>query len=453
MDLSLIVAFVFLALSIALVMRLLYQAKELESFEQNIHNLSIEIATLKQKNTDQAQRLIEKEGRIEELYGLQTQLYQNQSTHKATIASLQTKLQEQQNTMEYRLADLQASRKMLIEEFEDLANKVFVASRKNLTEQNQESLNLILTPLKEQMQSFKAKVEEIHLDQTKEQTSLRNELKQLQALNAQMSHDAINLTNALKSENKTQGSWGEMILERILEKSGLRLGEEYLREHTLKSPDGTLYRPDVIVKLSSGRDVIIDAKTSLKDYESYINQNDSKHLKAHTLSIKNHIKTLSQKRYEELEGVNSLDFILMFIPLSNALMVVLEHETGLYEEAYKNGVVLVSPQTLLLSLRAIENAWRYEKQARNAIEVTRLAQKLYTKVKSFVDDLDKLGVALQKAQISYNEAYGKLYSGKDNIIRQIESFKTKANIHPKESIAPSLIKRANEETITSIRED
>jgi len=447
MDLSLILVFVFLALSIALVMRLFYQAKELESFEQNIHNLSIEIATLKQKNTDQTQRLIEKEGRIEELYGLQTQLYQSQATHKATIASLQTKLQEQQNTMEYRLSDLQSSRKMLIEEFEDLANKVFVASHKNLTEQNQESLSLILTPLKEQMQSFKAKVEEIHLDQTKEQTSLRNELKQLQTLNAQMSHDAINLTNALKSENKTQGSWGEMILERILEKSGLRLGEEYLRECVLKSCDGTLYRPDVIVKLSSGRDVIIDAKTSLKDYESYINQNDSKHLKAHTLSIKNHIKTLSQKRYEELDGVNSLDFILMFIPLSNALMVVLEHETGLYEEAYKNGVVLVSPQTLLLSLRAIENSWRYEKQAKNAIEVTRLAQKLYTKVKSFVDDLDKLGVALQKAQMSYNEAYGKLYSGKDNIIRQIESFKTKANIHPKENIASSLINRANEETM------
>ncbi|MBN2825993.1 MAG: DNA recombination protein RmuC [Campylobacterales bacterium] len=438
---------VLLLLSIGLIIKLIYQNHRIDNDTHTIQSLSLEIAQHRQKTSDQSEILEERSLRIAKLEEQNRALMEQHHDDKVLLSRLQTKLQSDDEAMQKRLDDIQLSRQILQQEFAQLANSVLIASQKSMSEQNQASLKLILTPLKEQINGFKSKVEALYIDEAKERGTLQNELQKLQMLNAQMSQDAINLTNALKGQNKLQGSWGEMVLERILESSGLRLGHEYERERVLKSSDGTTYRPDVIVKLPAQRDVIIDAKTSLKDYEAFMSHQEPKHLKAHTLSIKNHIKMLSQKRYEELEGINSLDFILMFIPISHALTLALENDTLLYEEAFKQRVVLVSPDTLLLSLRAIENVWRYEKQAKNAIEVTRLAQKLYLKVKSFVDDLDKLGTALQKAQTSYNDAYAKLYSGKDNIIRQIETFKTKANIHPKESIAQELLERSNEEIV------
>jgi len=433
---------VLLLLCIGLVVKVLLQSRMVEHLQTSHQDLLIEFAALEQKALDQTALMEEKTQQAAQLEANNRALNEHYRHDQILIASLQTKLQAQEQLMNERLNDLQTSRKMLQEEFAQLADKVFIASQNTISQQNQESLQLILTPLKEQLDGFKTKVESLYIDEAKERSMLQKELKQLQELNTQMSSDALNLTQALKGENKVQGNWGEMVLERILEQSGLRAGREYLQEVVLKNTQGSIYRPDVIVKLPNDRDVIIDAKTSLKDYEAYSSTQEPQYLQKHIASIEGHIKALAQKRYEELEGVNTLDFILMFIPISNALMIALESKASLYEEAFKNRVVLVSPDTLLLSLKAIENAWRYEKQAKNAVEVTRLAQKLYDKVKSFVDDLDRVGVALQKAQKSYDDAYAKLYSGKDNMIRQIEVFKTKANIHPKEELSSELIERS-----------
>jgi len=409
---------------------------------QRLAACRLERAVLSQKEKLQSQELTQAQTQIQTLQTQKQQLQTATHQHEVTIASLNTSIHEQRIAMEQRFKDLHSARQLLQQEFQDLANAVFVESQKNITQHNKSSLDLILTPLQEQLSSFKQTVQEVYIEESKERTFLQHELKTLQQLNAQMSQDALNLTQALKSENKTQGSWGEMILERILEKSGLREGEEYRREVSLKNSEGSRYRPDVIVSLPNGRDIIIDAKTSLKDYEHYTNTHDEAALKRHIASVQKHIKTLAQKEYEGLEGVTSLDFILMFVPLSNALHLALEHHPSLYEEAFQQKVVLVSPQTLMLSLRTIENTWRYEKQAKNALEVIRLSQKLYQKVKSFVDDLDKVGDALNKAQNSYERAYSKLYTGRDNIIRQIEVFKAKANIDPKESLSPELLHRA-----------
>lgn len=437
-----VISGVLLLLSIVLLIRLIYQNRALEASQEELQALGIEVATYRQKNSDQVELLSEKRDEIERLQRDNEHLKEQRSYDRAEISALQTRLHEQKISMQQRFEDLQLSRHTLSKEFEEIANKIFISSKTTLTQQNKEALNLILAPMQAQIKGFRDKVEEVYFDEAKERNELRNELKRLQELNSKMSDDAINLTNALKGESKTQGNWGEMVLEKVLESSGLRLGYEYEREVALRDEKGSLYRLDVLLHLPNTRDVIIDAKTSLKDYEEYMSTQNKEALKRHLLSIRTHIKTLSAKRYEELEGVNSLDFILMFIPISNALMVAQEYDRGLYEEAFKNRVVLVTPQTLLLSLRAIENSWRYEKQAKNAIEVTRLAQKLYGKIKAFVDDLEKVGTSLEKAKKSYEDAYSKLYSGKDNIIRQVEVFKTKANINPKEEMHQELVEKS-----------
>ncbi|MGM0534393.1 MAG: DNA recombination protein RmuC, partial [Campylobacterota bacterium] len=245
---------------------------------------------------------------------------------------------------------------------------------------------------------------------------------------------------------KTQGSWGEMVLERVLERSGLRAGQEYVREQQLQNEQGKRYRPDVIVNLPNDRQVIIDAKTSLSAYEQYVSSQEESEkqsfLNAHVVSVKNHIDTLAQKSYEQLKGVNTLDFIFMFIPVESALMAALEHDTQLFDHAFKKKIVLVSPTTLLVALRAVENSWRYEKQAQNSAEVVRLAEKLYGKVRGFVDDYEKIGTHLGRAQASYDDARSKLTSGRDNIIRQTEVFREKAGIDPAKQIPKDMVDSA-----------
>jgi len=336
------------------------------------------------------------------------------------IIKLETILEERANT------------DILKKEFQELADDIFSTSTQDMREQNSDSLGVVLSPIKEQLNQFKARVEDIYSKNLQDKIKLEYEIKTLKELNYQISQDAINLTNALKGDNKTQGNWGEMILERVLENSGLRANQEYFREVSLKNSENKTYRPDVIVKLPNKKDVIIDAKTSLKDYEKFISQD--RDISPHIKSIKNHIKSLSDKNYEKLKGINSLDFILMFIPISNALIVAIQNDTTLFEEAFKQKVILVTPETLLISLKTIENSWRFERQAKNAIEVVNLAEKLYSKVRGFSQDLDKIGLSLNKTQEHYDNAYNKLYNSKDSIITQIEHFREKADITPKQRI-------------------
>jgi len=273
---------------------------------------------------------------------------------------------------------------------------------------------------------------------------LKIELRILKNLNEKISQDAINLTKALKGESKTQGIWGEMILEKVLEGSGLRKDIEYVREKNLQNEDGKNFRPDVIVNLPQDKQVIIDAKTSLVAYEQYVSSDDEQKeifLKNHIKSIKNHIDELSNKNYEKLQGVNSLDFIFMFVPIESALMLAMQEEKELFDKAFKKKIVLVSPTTLLVALKSIENNWRYEKQAQNITEVVRLSEKLYKKVVMFVDDFDKVGKSLNSAVKSYDEAYKKLSTGRDNIVRQLEVFREKSNIQPTKTLNKDLLEK------------
>jgi len=357
---------------------------------------------------------------------------------KQTIEQLSTKLKINEKNMQEKLEFLEKADERLKESFKNLASSILENSAKKFNETSQKELNLILNPLQKELSEFKKKIELTYEKELENFAGLKNELKHLKELNDKLSKDAQNLTKALKGDKKAQGIWGEVILERVLELSGLREGYEYKKEVLLKDEFENSFRPDIIVYLPNNREVIIDAKTSLNAYDSFINaQNEEEKnyfLKEHIQNIKNHINKLSEKKYENLKGVNSLDFIFMFIPIENALMVALEKDNTLFEYAFKKKIILVSPTTLLVSLRAIESSWRYEKQAKNIAEVIKMAESLYDKVRGFVDDFVKIEKALKDLQKNYDNAKNKLVDGRGNIIRQLQNLKEKAGIKPKKEI-------------------
>ncbi len=410
--------------------------EEVGLLKQDISSLK---AYLKEKN-NQLQELKDTHRQtLEEMKELQYINNKNQTL----IATLNTTIKEQNKNIEEKLALLSENKDKLTKEFHYIANKVLENNSKKFSEQSSQSVKEIITPVKLQIEEFKKRVDDIYDKEVKERNTLLNEIKMLKELNEKMSQDALNLTNALKGETKQQGTWGEMILERVLESSGLREGYEFKREVSLKSDEGERFRPDVIVKLPGNRQIIIDAKTSLTNYERYISSDNeeekNRELKLHINSIKEHIKELSKKDYEKLNGVNSLDFVFMFIPVEGALLVALKNDPGLYDKAFREHIVLVSPTTLLVALRAVENSWRYEKQAQNIKEVTIKAEKLYTKFVGFLKDFENVGKSIKKSEESYNEAFKKLSTGRGNIIRQITQFKESAKISPKNEISQELV--------------
>ena len=409
-----------------------------------------EIGELKQNISSLKAHLEEKNYHFKELKEIHKQTLKDikilQDTHnndQTLIATLSTTIKEQKKNIEEKLALLNDNKDKLTKEFHYIANKVLENNSKKFSEQSSQSVKEIITPVKLQIEEFKKRVNDIYDKETKERNALFYEIKTLKELNEKMSQEALNLTNALKGETKQQGTWGEMILERVLESSGLREGEEYEREVSLKSENGERFRPDVIVKLPGNRQIIIDAKTSLTNYERYISSDDefekNKELKLHINSIKEHIRELSKKDYEKLSGVNSLDFVFMFIPVEGALMTALKNDPALYDKAFREHIVLASPTTLLVALRAVENSWRYEKQAQNIKEVTIKAEKLYAKFVGFLKDFENVGKSIKKSEESYNEAFKKLSTGKGNIIRQITQFKESAKISPKNEISKELV--------------
>ena len=408
-----------------------------------------EIGKLKQDISSLKAYLDEKDKQLQELKKSYAQTMEEikelqdiNGKNQALIATLNTTIKEQKKNIEEKLALLEENKNKLTKEFHYIATKVLENNSKKFSEQSSQSVKEIITPVKLQIEEFKKRVDDIYDKEAKERNSLLHEIKTLKELNEKMSQDALNLTNALKGETKQQGTWGEMILERVLESSGLREGEEYEREVSLKSEEGERFRPDVIVKLPGDRQIIIDAKTSLTNYERYISSDNeeekNKELKLHINSIKEHIKELSKKDYEKLNGVNSLDFIFMFIPVEGALLVALKNDPALYDQAFREHIVLVSPTTLLVALRAVENSWRYEKQAQNIKEVTIKAEKLYAKFVGFLKDFENVGKSIKKSEESYNEALKKLSTGRGNIIRQITQFKESAKISPKNEIPQEL---------------
>jgi len=411
-----------------------------------LNQKNIEIATLKEKVTHFNDDVDEQKEQISRLNiqneGLQAQI----ANDKATISQLQTELKEQNIAMQDKLKLLQNSEEKLKIEFENLANKIFDSNSKKFKEQTSESLELILNPMKQQLSEFRKKVEDVYDKEAKDRSALSAELKILKELNLKMATEATNLTKALKHDNKTQGGWGEMVLDKVLESSGLREGYEFTKQASLRDDEDKLFKPDVIVNLPDNRHIIIDAKTSLTAYNEYVtsvDEDDKKiHLKHHIKSIKEHIKGLSNKKYEELKNINSLDFIFMFLPIESALLLALENDVNLYDEAFKQKIILVSPTTLLVALRAVENSWRYERQAQNIQDVYKRAEELYKKFTSFIEDLKKVDKSLEHARSSYNKAFKKLSSGKGNLVSQVTMLKKVSNIKPKKELDSALVNNA-----------
>ncbi len=346
---------------------------------------------------------------------------------RVSEATLRTSLQEQKKQNEEKLAVLQEAKERMTAEFKTLASDVFDAKHKVFKTESKEQLGNILSPLNERIKEFEKRVEKSYNDESKERFSLIKEVRNLQDLNARISKDAINLTNALKGESKTQGIWGEIILERVLEKSGLEKGREYEIQVSKKNEEGRRYQPDVIVHLPEGKDVIIDSKVSLTAYERYCSSEDdverAEALKLHLQSLRAHIKQLGDKEYHNLDGIRTLDFVLLFVPIEAAFSLALQQDSELFSDAFDRNIFMVAPSTLLATLRTIQNIWRYEQQNKNAQEIASKAGALYDKFVNFVSDLENIGLKIESTQTAYRDAHNKLTSGRGNLVRRAEGMR------------------------------
>ena len=353
-------------------------------------------------------------------------------------AVLQTRYEGEVQASSQKLNVLQGAKDELSNEFKTLANKIFEDKAKQFSSTSKEQLELLLKPFREQITNFSTQTKEQFLTHSKETYLLKDELLRLKKMNDQLSNDAINLTKALKGENKTQGNWGEIVLENILEQSGLRLGLEYELQATLKSEEGKSFRPDVIIHMPQERDIIIDSKVSLVAYERFMSEESesqkSQALKEHILSIKGHIKGLSDKKYEKLEGVNSLDFVLLFMPIEGAFLLALEEDGEFFKNAYEQNILVVSPSTLLVTLRTIEHIWRTQHQEEHALKIANEAEAMYDKLVGFVDEMQKIGLHLDKAQGAYEVSMNRLKSGRGNVIKRAENI-VKLGLKPKKVLS------------------
>ncbi|NNA03384.1 DNA recombination protein RmuC [Pseudomonas lundensis] len=362
----------------------------------------------------------------------------------AQSAAQAAELREQQENHQQRLNDLQGSRDELRAQFAELAGKIFDEREQRFAQTSNERLGQLLDPLKERIQSFEKRVEETYQQEARERFSLGKELERLQQLNLRLSDEATNLTRALKGQ-KTQGNWGELILERVLEHAGLEKGREYQTQVSLKGPDGERFQPDVLIMLPGDKQVVVDSKVSLTAYQQFVAADDQvigqAALKQHVLSLRNHVKGLAGKDYKRLEGLHSLDFVLLFVPIEAAFSAALQAEPNLFQEAFDRNIVIVSPTTLLATLRVIDSLWKQERQSQNAREIAERAGWLYDKFVLFIQDLDEVGNRLQQLDKAYAAARNKLTEGRGNLVSRSEQLKL-LGARASKSLPPDLLERA-----------
>ncbi len=322
---------------------------------------------------------------------------------------------------------LKRAREQMTAEFNNLANRIFDEKTERLLQTNKTSLETTLNPLKTQLGEFRKKVEDIYDSETRDRVSLRVELEQLKKLNVQISEDAINLTRALKGDKKIQGNWGEVVLERVLEQSGLRKGFEYDTQVNLHAGDGSRRVPDVIIRLPDDKDVVVDSKVSLVDYEQYVNAESNVEKEAalarHVSAIGNHISGLSIKAYEKLEGIRSLDFVLMFIPIESAFIAAYDANSEMFMRASDKQIIIVSPTTLLVTLRTIQTIWRYEYQNRNAEKIAAQAGGIFDQFVLVIESLDEVGRNIDRAKESFDQTHKRLSTGRGNLVRRVKQLK------------------------------
>ncbi|MEZ4793015.1 MAG: DNA recombination protein RmuC [Gelidibacter sp.] len=333
----------------------------------------------------------------------------------------------------------------LRKDFELLANKILEEKSEKFTLQNKENIKNILTPLQEKIKTFEDKVDLTQKESISMHSALKEQLLGLKDLNQQMTKDATNLTRALKGDSKMQGNWGELVLERVLEKSGLEKDREYFVQQNFQREDGSRVMPDVVLHLPDNKRMIIDSKVSLTDYERFVNADEDdrpQFLKAHVNSIRKHVDQLSDKKYEDLYDIESPDFVLMFIPIEPAFAIAINDDNSLYNRAFEKNIVIVTPSTLLATLRTIDTMWNNEKQQQNAIEIARQAGALYDKFEGLVSDLTGVGKKIDDAKKDYSSAMNKLVDGKGNLITSVEKLK-KLGAKAKKALPESIIKRAD----------
>ncbi|SIQ56005.1 DNA recombination protein RmuC [Maribacter ulvicola] len=400
-----------------------------EREQQMLNNLSVFQDRLKESETQKVQLQSDKE-----LLGNQIVRYQ------ANVENLQLKNREQKEEVE-------KLQEKFTKEFENLANKILEEKSLKFTERNEKNIKNILTPLNEKILLFEKKVEESQKENISIHSALKEQLLNLQTQNIKITQEAENLTKALKGDSKMQGNWGELVLERVLEKSGLEKDREYLVQQSFTRENGSRVLPDVIINLPDGKKMVVDSKVSLTDYERYVNAEDDfkeKFLKDHINSLRRHVDQLSAKKYEDLYEMESPDFVLMFVPIEPAFALAINQDSSLYNKAFEQNIIIVTPSTLLATLRTIDSMWNNEKQQRNAIEIARQAGALYDKFEGFVGDLMKVGKKMDDAKDEYRGAMNKLVDGRGNIITSIEKLK-KMGAKAKKSIPESLINRAIED--------
>ncbi|MEP3209619.1 MAG: DNA recombination protein RmuC [Maribacter sp.] len=365
--------------------------------------------------------------------------------YEADLENLHLKNREQKEEVE-------KLQEKFTKEFENLANKILEEKSLKFTERNEKNIKDILTPLNEKIQLFEKKVEESQKENISIHSALKEQLLHLQTQNLKITQEAENLTKALKGDSKMQGNWGELVLERVLEKSGLEKDREYTVQQSFTLDDGSRVLPDVIINLPDGKKMIVDSKVSLTDYERFVNAEDddeqAKFLKDHINSLRRHVDQLSAKKYEDLYEMESPDFVLLFIPIEPAFAIAINNDNSLYNKAFEQNIVIVTPSTLLATLRTIDTMWNNEKQQRNAIEIARQAGALYDKFEGFVSDLTKVGKKMDDAKDEYKGAMNKLVEGRGNIIISIEKLK-KMGAKAKKSIPEPILKRAQEDDLSN----
>ncbi|MCC9061473.1 DNA recombination protein RmuC [Flavobacterium piscisymbiosum] len=391
--------------------------RERNNFEKQIHLVAAEKENIRTEKDSLAIQLSKKEVDFENLW-------ERHKEQKNEITELQEKFTK---------------------EFENLANKILEEKSAKFTEQNSENMKNILLPLQDKIQGFEQKVEQTHKESIDYHAALRQQIVGLSEMNAQMSKETLNLTKALKGDSKMQGNWGELVLERVLEKSGLEKGREYEVQQSFTNNEGNRVFPDVVINLPDGKKMIVDSKVSLVAYERWINEESEilkiDFLKEHVNSIRRHVEQLGNKNYHDLYQIESPDFVLLFIPIEPAFAIALNEDSALYNKAFDRNIVIVTPSTLLATLRTIDSMWANQKQQENAFEIARQAGALYDKFEGFVGDLVRIGNKIKDTKTEYENAMNKLVDGKGNLISSVERLK-KMGAKAKKSLPENIVARA-----------
>ena len=375
-------------------------------------------------------------------------LEQEETRHKVRQARLVTIIHSERKSSAEKLSLLDEPREELRAQFSSLAHEIFQNKSELFQSQSKVRLESLLQPFHHQLNELKSEIQQTYLNDTRERTSLQKELNHLQQLNRQITQETVNLTRALKGDRKLQGNWGELVLERILEQSGLRNGHEYETQRGYRDQENRLLKPDVVLHLPDDKDIIIDSKVSLSAWERYCSCDEEKDQQAAlnelAAAVRAHIHGLGEKNYEELEGIRSLDFILMFMPIDSAFMAAFNHDEKLFDDAFKQKIIVVTPTTLIATLRTIENIWRYEQQSRNSLEIARRAGSLYDKFRNFIEDLEKIGRQLDACQASYDQAMAKLLRGRGNLVAQAQQL-IDLGVQVKKELPKALVEKADTE--------